>query len=571
MPNEAALAAQAAQAAANVAFREQALFGPETGMTPHKAHELRKLTAELTRRKIEGLKLYEPLPTQNAFHMSDAQMALLRGSNRGGKTLPAAVEVARAVTGQDPHGKYPQEGGRCFCIGKDLSHVGQVMWRKLGRSGAFKIIRDLKTKAWRAFRPWDPADLAREKETKPAPPLIPPRLIKEIAWENKKEMIPHLVRLTNGWEIVFYSSLGEPPNGNDIDLFWFDEEIVHTQWYPEMVARILDRQGRGLWSATPQAGTEQLYELHERAEKERGKDDPAVEEFIILLMDNPHIREKDKQAFSDNLSDDERRVRIGGDFAISSFKVYPEFSMLVHGCPRFEVPADWTRIMVTDPGHQICAVLFAAVPPPDRADHVYLYDELYIAECDAVKYASLVAHKVQGQHFHTFLIDPNGAILTDIGHGRTVGEQYSEELRKRGITSETTQSNFRMACDVIDAGLLAVHGWLGIRQDGTPKIKVLAGSLPSFEYEVKRYHKKRVNGLVIDKPDQKRNTHLMDCLRYLALLNPRYSKPPVRKAEASGARKAFLSKQNRDKERNGGSYVRFGPGKPGHSLNMGGR
>lgn len=535
-------------------------------MTAHRAHEIRKFAAELARRKIEGLKLYEPLPTQNAFHESQAQMALLRGSNRGGKTLPAAVEVARAVTGQDPHGKYPLEAGRCFCIGKDLSHVGSVMWRKLGRAGAFKIIRDRTTKAWRAFRPWDPDDLAREKECRPAPPLIPPRMVKEISWENKKEGIPHLVRLVNGWEITFYSSLGEPPNGNDIDLFWFDEEIVHTQWYPEMVARILDRQGRGLWSATPQAGTEQLYELHERAEKLRNTEDPAVEEFVILLMDNPHISAKAKQEFADNLDDDERRVRIDGDFAITHFKVYPEFNMLVHGCEPFEIPQEWTRLMIVDPGHQICAVLFAAVPPPERPDNIFLYDELYIPACDAAKFAANVANKSIGQQFHSYLIDPNGAVITDIGYGKTVAEQYTEELRKRGLASDTTGSNFMMACDDIEAGLLAVHGWLRTREDGTQKLRVFRGMLPNFEWEMKRYHNKREKGRVIDKPDQKRHTHLMDTLRYLALRNPKYVKPRPKKAVATGARKAFLDKQKRQKEQGGGAgYVRFGPGTPSAS------
>lgn len=540
------------------------LFGADYIAANHAA-ELNAVMSEIARRKCESLRLYEPLPEQARFHDSRAKMRLLRGSNRGGKTLPAAVEVARAVTGQDPSGKYPKTEGRCFCVGKDLAHIGQVMWRKLGRSGAFKIIRDLQTGAWRAFRPWDPEDLEREAEAKRAPPLIPPRFIKEIGWENKREGIPNVVRLHNGWELSFFSSLGKPPQGSDIDLFWLDEEIVDGEWFPEMSARTLDRKGRGIWSATPQAGTDQLFELHERAEQLEGTEKPAVEEMVILLSANPHIQQEEKAELAANLSDDDRAVRIDGEFAVVTFKMYPSFSLAVHGVDDFEVPATWTRYMIVDPGYQVCACLFAAVPPPTEppplgGDHVYLFDELYLRDCDAVKFGDAVKWKTIGQSFEAFVIDPHMGIHTELGSGKTVARQYSDALKDRGVASATTGSGFVLGCDDVQAGILAVQGLLRIRPDGTPKLKVLRGRMPNFVYEIKRYHRKREHGVITDKPDQKRRNHLMDDLRYLALFNPRYVTPRKGKVAKPGARQAYDAKMARQKSKNGQSFVNLGPG-----------
>lgn len=546
---------------------EQPLPQPAVGdeyLSSAAADRLRGLLLERAKRRAEALHLYEPLPIQAAFHASKARMAICRGSNRSGKTLAAAVEVARAVTGQDPFGKYPKENGRCFCVGKDLRHVGDVMWRKLSRAGAFKMIRDQGTGVWRAYRPWSTVDAARAHEAKDAPPLIPPRLIKKIAWELKAENIPALVTLTTGWELSFFSSLGKPPQGSDISLYWLDEEVVDEEWVPELSARILDRRGRGLWSATPQAGTDQLYELHEVAERERGEPNPSVEEFVALLSDNPHFAEADKLAYAATLGEEDLQVRVGGEFALIAQKIYPEFNMFRHGEDYREIPASWTRYAAIDPGHQVCAVLFAAVPPPQECgSQVWLIDELYLRRCDAATFGEEFKRKVANQpQFHAFVIDPNMCKFTEMGIGRSVGEQYSDALRERGIRCTTTGSYFSLGCDDVKAGILAVHGMMRARADGSIRLRVLRGMLPNFEYEVKRYHNKRVKGVLVDAPENRKASHTLDCLRYLALYDPAWVKPVAPKPKLGGAAKAFRDKQKRRAGRDGGPYIRLGPGKP---------
>ena len=506
---------------------------------------IKNLLSLLAQRRAEALRLYEPLAKLEPFHRSLARERLVRGSNRAGKTLTAAIEFSRAVTGQDPFGKYPQKNGRAWLVGRDGRHLGQVMYRKLFRADQFKIVQDPESGLWRAYRPWTDKNL----KPRPAPPLIPPRFVADMAWENKKEMTPSLVVLKNGWELLFLSSNAIPGVGSDIDLAWFDEEIENSGWYPETAARLLDRHGRFIWSATPQASTQQLYDLSCRAET-----DANVEEFIALLDDNPHIAGEEKLLLAAKLTDEERKVRIGGEFAISSFRVYPEFAMAIHGVAPFEIPSDWCTYVAIDPGRQVMAALFAAVPPPGRvdSDRVYLYDELYLQHCDAEKFGDAMQQKLQGKTPpQEFLIDGHAGRVSEMGSGLTIEEQYTRALRKRSIKSAATGWGFAWGSDDVKAGLSAFRDLLRIQAAGLPTLGVFGERLPKFEWEIGRYRYKSIRTdsgkLPGDEPDKK-NDHLMDCARYLAARGLTYVKPRPVKTKTY-VQKALEDKRLRKKER----------------------
>lgn len=500
----------------------------------------RKLVGELVRRESEALNLYRPLPQQERFHACKAPERLLRGSNRAGKTLTASVEVARALLGRDPYGKYPLENGRCFAVGKDGKHLGAVMYRKLFRAGAFWMIRDLETGLWRSYDP--SKDGHRQQARKPAPPLIPQRYIASISWEKKASEVPEIVRLINGWELNFFSSLGKPPQGSDVDLVFFDEEIIDQTWYGEMAARLIDRAGRFFWAATPQAATEQLFDLHQRCQEPKNHN-KAVE-IVLLMDDNPYIPEAQKREFISKLSDEERRVRVFGEFAFTGYKVFPEYTDLIHGCDHFAVPPSWTRYMVVDPGHQVCAVLFAAVPPDNH--HVYVYDELYLLECNAARFGEAVAARAQGQDFEGFIIDGHMGRHTQVGSGQTVEQAYSDALRHNKVRSRRTGHGFVWGSDDIVGGIEAIKGWLRIRPDGTTKLRIFRDACKNLDSELKRYHYTRVDGRPSDKPHQRGAVHTVDDLRYLALFDPRWvaNKPGSYRGE--GAFLAFKAKQKKN-------------------------
>lgn len=196
------------------------MMSASEGTPDPRMQELRRVIAELALRKIEGLRLYRPMPFQEAFHASYAPERIIRGSNRSGKTVGAAAEVARALTGTDPFIKYPLNDGICYVVGKQGKEVSQVLFPLLFRPGAFLMIRDLYTKDWRTYDPTNPDDIARKKETKKAPSFVPKRMVTSIAWEDKKRDLPAMITLSTGWRVYFYSSEGKPTQGTAIDLVW---------------------------------------------------------------------------------------------------------------------------------------------------------------------------------------------------------------------------------------------------------------------------------------------------------------------------------------------------------------
>lgn len=528
--------------------------------------QLKELQAEIANRQIEALKLYQPTEHQKAIHESRASEILVIGGNRSGKSMTTFVEDARAVCGMDPHDKYPKADGNLVIIGRDWKHIGMVVYPMLFRAGAFKIIRDADTKQWRAYNPVTDAD--RKEEAKPAPPLIPPRMIKKISWLLKSASYIQSATLHNGWTIYFFSSEGEPPQGFQANRVHIDEDIASETWVPEMQARLADRKGVLCWSAMPHSRNDALLGLSERADEAASKDNPDIAKFVLRFLDNPHIDEAEKKKMLDRwsaLGQDVLRMRAEGEFISDSILVYPTFSMDVHGynredLPKNVVPPNWCRYAAIDPGHAVTAVLFGAVPPDESM--VLIYDQLYIRQCNATIFGELFEKRVRGQYFQAFIIDMHGGRLRDIGSGRLPVEQYTEQLRDRSVKSAVTGSSFLAGCDDIGARLEATQNYLHIQPTGLPKLRVLRGAVPDLEREIKKY-KKKVNNLagnyiVTDKPNTRGEVHACQCLEYLCAYRPRYIEPPLAQEEepwyVEWARK-------RRKARRGGdnNFVYLGP------------
>lgn len=244
--------------------------------------------------------------------------------------------------------------------------------------------------------------------------------------------------------------------------------------------------------------------------------------------------------------------------------MYPTFDMRVHGLdreqlPGGQIPNDWCRYAVIDPGHSVTAVLFAAVPPNE--EYVLVYDQLYLRQCNAQIFGDEFSKKVK-HHFHAFIIDLHGGRLRDIGSGRLPVEQYTEQLVKRNIRSAITGASFLAGCDDIPARTEATRNMLHIRPSGTPAIRVLRSSCPDLEREIKRY-RKRVNfvagtAVVTDQPVTKGDVHLVQCMEYLAAYRPTYHKPPV-EPEAEPWWVKWLAQRKKRMGAEQQSYIYLGP------------
>jgi hypothetical protein len=538
-------------------------------LTEFQKDSLKELQNELRERKVEALRLYRPNENQEKIHACPASEVLVIGGNRSGKSLCTFVEDARAVTGQDPYDKYPKENGILVIVGKDWKHIGLTVVPYLFREGAFKILKDETTGEWRAYNPV--TDAHRRAEARPAPPLIPRRFIKKTSWVLKSANYMQSCTLHNGWEIHFFSSEGEPVQGFQADRVHIDEDINNENWVPELLARIVDRKGKFQWSAMPHSTNNALLGLKERADASEQAlgEASSIRQFKLRFLDNPYLDAEEKKKSIERWSavgEDVLRMRAEGDFITDSVLVYPTFDMRIHGyerdlLPNGAIPPDWTRYAAIDPGHAVTAVLFVAVPPTE--DMWLIYDELYLRQSNAQIFGEAFEKKARGWHFHAFIIDAHGGRLRDIGSGRLPVEQYTEQLVNRGISSQITGSSFLAGCDDILARCESTRNAMHIRPEGSPILRVLRGSCPNLERELKRYRKmvNYVSGtaIVTDRPNTKGEVHACQCLEYVCAYRPHYHKPPVRSNEPDPWWVKWLAERKKRLTGEQGSYVYLGP------------
>lgn len=104
---------------------------------------------------------------------------------------------------------------------------------------------------------------------------------------------------------------------------WFDEE-TSKEWFFETVPRLMRRNGRFIWTATPQTGNEELMQLMQAADE--GSE--FVGCWTLLIENNPYIPEVQKRIAYETyqrMSDEDLEVRWFGRSAMLGRKVYPQY------------------------------------------------------------------------------------------------------------------------------------------------------------------------------------------------------------------------------------------------------
>lgn len=536
------------------------------------SRRLKKVLRLLADREKEALKLYEPVPGAVSFHASPAKTRIVIGSNRSSKTMSTAAELAMRMLGCHPTYKTPSRGIKVYGLGQDMEHVGKSMWPKLGHPGQFKIIPDEQTGKWRVVRPDNEYDKAYSEKWRDAPPLLPERLIKDIAWEAKNKGIPRTIKLKNGSSLTFYTSNGPARRGFDIDGAWADEEQDEEQWLYELYRGLTDRNGWFLYSATPQSGTHWLFEKYKQATSPFN-DGSRIAAFKLLVRDNPFIQEEAKQTILDGITDErERRIRWDGEFALDERIVYPEFNRADHVLTESFWPGeDWNRYLIVDPGINVAAVEFIAVAPDTDDDgnphphcgEVHVYDELYLRRCGAHAVAKKVAERIDADpfgvrsgQFVAFIIDGRAARQTQMGSGRTIESDFRDAFRELGLVSRLTGSSFMRGSDNVEAREESLHRMLQRlpgQERPTLQVHPRCRSL-IWEFPLQT-RKKDKSGLVL-KERERRDDHAISVLEYFSDYHRgwMYFPPPP-----SDGNRIWREFQKRKKRRDSGVKVRLGP------------
>lgn len=284
----------------------------------------------MERELMKGLLGYKPMSQQELFHRSTKPIRVLIGGNGSGKTYSGCAETCwQAMTG---------------------SRKGQLpvhIWAL--RQSFPKLLEE------------DPIFVRCWFGDEHAEAFIP----KGMRWKlvgNPRS----IMRLTNGSTISLrtWGQGWKRIQGQMPDMIHVDEEC-DDEFFRELRVRMF-RKSRGqiIVTVTDTVAEPWLVSLLEEAE--RGS--PHVDAFRIDTRDNVHIDQNQVAAFSEDMDELERAVRLGGSLRTFTGRVYKCWTD-ANWRERSELPMDGTDYVFIDPGiANPCAALWVRVTRPERRE-----------------------------------------------------------------------------------------------------------------------------------------------------------------------------------------------------------
>lgn len=307
--------------------------------------------------------------------------------------------------------------------------------------------------------------------------------------------------------------------------------------YEENLARL---RGSGvrrfIGEMTPTEGMTWEYDEIWEAWQRRTRTPPDLEVFQGRTADNVTNLSEAYLARLESLPEDQKRIRLYGEFISLSGLIYKEYrDWLIdeirgadfyggHLCKRFTIPPSWPRTMCIDPhNRKPFAMLWRAISPDGTC---YYYDEFKPKEGGLLvkEYAEIVKQK-EGQ-FHDRisyrLIDTSARIEDPI-----TGLDIQQELSRHGVHTRTVRKSEKE----VDPGIQKVSEGLRFTElpltpgKYVPRI-IVFDDLYNLRYEFKHYiwdeySRAKDKHDLKDKP-RKKDDDLMDCLKYLEMSGNTY-------------------------------------------------
>ena len=404
---------------------------------------------------------YEPSPPQLKFHKSQKQFRVLAGGNRSGKTHGGLQEVCLAAVGEHP---------------------------------------------WRGFPPPPLTIWASAINSPKARDTMIPRLRETLG--PTAQWNEHYMRfiLENGSMIWIKSDDAgrKSYESASVDIVWMDEEH-REEIFNECKVRLLDCGGCLFITVTPLEvlrGSAKYLWLHKKYLQWEVDPDGSAWDFIELPLDsNPII---DKSRIDDILSEydeDERIVRRLGKFGATRGLAIP-LARERHVIDPIELDDSWTRYRILDPGYDHpCAVVWAVASE----------DTLYITHCYNERGKSVPEVAEYIKTFETAMVDdesdfsdrpadfsfmdPAGWHCTQAAP-QNVADQFAEEGVYFGRANNRVQHGYLRLVKLFKSDKVKIFD--------TPANQVLIRQLQTYRW------------------GQRDEDDLVDCMRYLAVENPRY-------------------------------------------------
>jgi hypothetical protein len=312
------------------------------------------------------------------------------------------------------------------------------------------------------------------------------------------------LRFKNGSEFYFKTY------DQDVDA-WASAEIHRVDWdeepegehglklRSEARARLVSTNGDEILGMTPLFG---LSWVHDKIWERR--DDPGITVVHMAMEDNPWLTPQAIEEFAEELTSEERRARVGGEFVHFAGLVYPELKD-EHFAPA--PSPDHLKcqdiVAAIDPGIRTTGVIFAAF---DRDNSMLVFDELYLHNDDAIpEQSSLhILAKLSDWGIDPaevkFLIDPSAR-----NRSLTDADRVQAAYWRAGIKCYAAQHD-------VEAGVFEVK-----RRLETNLIR-FSEDCKTTKWEHRRYRidPKADGSFAVVKQDD----HLCDPTRYIAMSRP---------------------------------------------------
>lgn len=354
--------------------------------------EWKRLKQEQLDRAKAPFLYYDPWGQQVDFHASGAQIRLVIGGNRTGKSTCGVAEDIAYLNG------FRHDGSKTNLPKPPVKGVIIVNDRA-------KIETTIMPKIWE---------------------YVPRDWVTHI--KNGTDGLPSILTWRNGSKLYLssYAQDVRAQEGVDWDFAHFDEPPPRKVWIA--VRRgLLDRSGRAWLTFTALNCPWVHKDLYLKSDGVR------IAVFCLSLRDNPYISRQEKEAFIADLSPDEIAARVDGKFSHLEGAVFKDFRRDIHVLPAHSPPPDAPIFMVMDPHDRrpsYCAWFYV-----DKRDRIVQFDEWPNTDFAEMKtsnmsirdYSNMIRDK-EGSRIRPYerIIDPNFGKTPSHLTGRTLIEEYLE-------------------------------------------------------------------------------------------------------------------------------------------------
>lgn len=427
---------------------------------------------------------------QQKFAQSPAIERWFIAANRAGKTFLGALEMAWYMQGSHPFRKIPEPPNEGWAGFPDFKNHGRPITVPLLKWAFGKIGVEYKRAADKF----------------------------EVQALNGKVSTCYLKS---------YDSGADKWQGAAPDIIWFDEVPEDQAIYDEAMMRIGDSDLNIIGTMTPLYKAAWLYsEVYERW-KDEGED-PLDKAFISSsIYENVHLsaralKKAEKQVEADP---DTAKIRLHGEWAHISGRIYGELSPFIHRIADFEIPGvhrqpntdegeePWTLYRAIDVGiRNNSVVLWIAVSPDGLC---YVYRELCESDksiptmCDIALAMETPIEKATG--FEYSVIDPSSA-QRDPATGTARVDTYANN----GIICIKGNNDWQLGVSKMKD---AFH--YKVDDDGNmvspPKYRFFQSCRTTWDEHRKYAYAQHSRTSVTDPREaaNKRDDHTVDSLRYL--------------------------------------------------------